>query len=105
MALENQSDDLTRVLKVFYELRMGDENLKHVLTEYSGLLAARRARARFDTGYKAIFKSIGMRKRLLHGFYATSLQQAGGIAALTMYATPIHHSLECECIAPSPSNG
>lgn len=75
---------------------MGDENSEHVLAEYNELVAAQQARARFDTGYKGIFKSKGMRKRLLYGLYATSLQQAGGIAALTMYAALIYQSLGCK---------
>lgn len=38
-------------------------------------------------------KSPALRKRLAYGFYATALQQVGGIAALTMYATLIYESL------------
>lgn len=34
-----------------------------------------------------------MRKRLCYGLYAISLQQIGGIAAVTMYATLIYKSL------------
>jgi MFS family permease len=40
-----------------------------------------------------LFVSAGMRKRLAYGFYAMALQQVGGIAALTMYATLIYESL------------
>ncbi|KZZ93952.1 sugar transporter [Ascosphaera apis ARSEF 7405] len=40
-----------------------------------------------------IIKSPALRKRLAYGFFATSLQQAGGIAALTMYAVTIYKSL------------
>lgn len=75
---------------------MGDENSEHVLAEFHELVAAQQARARLETGYQGIFKSRGMRKRLLYGLYATSLQQAGGIAALTMYAALIYKSLGCE---------
>ncbi|KAJ4993601.1 Sugar transporter STL1-like protein 8 [Stagonosporopsis vannaccii] len=91
--LEKHPDDPDRVLKVLCKLRMGNENSDHVLAEYHELLAAQQARARSDTGYKGIFMSKGMRKRLLYGLYATSLQQAGGIAALTMYAALIYRSL------------
>ncbi|KNG46640.1 MFS sugar transporter-like protein [Stemphylium lycopersici] len=91
--LEKQPDNPERVLKVLCKLRMGDENSDHVLAEYHELVAAQKARARYDTGYKGIFKSKGMRKRLLYGLYATALQQAGGIAALTMYAALIYESL------------
>lgn len=94
--LEKQPDNPERVLKVLCKLRMGDENSDHVLAEYHELVAAQKARARYDTGYKGIFKSKGMRKRLMYGLYATALQQAGGIAALTMYAALIYESLGCK---------
>ena len=91
--LEKQPDNADRVLRVLCKLRMGDENSEHVRGEFHELVAAQQARARFDTGYKGMFKSKGMRKRLLYGLYATALQQAGGIAALTMYAALIYKSL------------
>lgn len=91
--LEKHPDNTDRVLAVLCKLRMGDQNSEHVQNEFHELVAAQQARARFDTGYKGLFKSKGMRKRLLYGLYATALQQAGGIAALTMYATLIYKSL------------
>ena len=40
-----------------------------------------------------IIKQPALRKRLAYGVYAMALQQFGGIAALTMYATLIYQSL------------
>lgn len=57
------------------------------------MVASHAYRKRFDTGYTGLIKSAAMRKRLLYGFYATALQQVGGIAALTTYATLIYQSL------------
>lgn len=91
--LEKQPDNHDRVLKVLCKLRMGDPNSEHVRVEFNELVAAHQARSRFDTGYKGLFMSKGMRKRLLYGLYATALQQAGGIAALTIYAALIYKSL------------
>lgn len=91
--LEKRPDNHDRVLKVLCKLRMGDPNSEHVRVEFNELVAAHQARSRFDTGYKGLFMSKGMRKRLLYGLYATALQQAGGIAALTIYAALIYKSL------------
>ncbi|KAH9871556.1 hypothetical protein J1614_005811 [Plenodomus biglobosus] len=91
--LENQPDNHDRVLGVLCKLRMGAPDSDHVRTEFHELTAAHHARSKFDTGYRGLFKSPGMRKRLLYGLYATALQQAGGIAALTMYAAIIYKSL------------
>jgi len=49
------------------------------------MIASYEYRKRFEPGYFGLLKSSAMRKRLAYGFYATSLQQFGGIAALTMY--------------------
>lgn len=57
------------------------------------MVASYEYRKRYDTGYMGLIKSAAMRKRLLYGFYAMALQQFGGIAALTMYATLIYQSL------------
>lgn len=57
------------------------------------MVASHAYRKRFDTGYTGLVKSAAMRKRLLYGFYATGLQQVGGIAAVTTYATLIYESL------------
>ncbi|PGH17722.1 hypothetical protein AJ80_04730 [Polytolypa hystricis UAMH7299] len=91
--LENQPDNPERALQVLCKLRMGTPDSEHVRAEFHELLAARKARSQFDTGFKGLFKSAGMRKRLLYGLYSTALQQAGGIAALTMYAAIIYKSL------------
>lgn len=85
--LEKNSDNTDRVLAVLCKLRMGTPESEHVRTEFHELVSANEARKRFNTGYKGLFTSPGMRKRLAYGLYATALQQAGGIAALTMYAT------------------
>lgn len=91
--LEKQPDNPDRVLRVLCKIRMGDPDSDRVRTEFHELIAAHQARTRFDTGYKGLFRTKAMRKRLLYGLYATALQQAGGIAALTMYATIIYKSL------------
>ncbi|KAM0817223.1 putative MFS sugar transporter-like protein [Seiridium cardinale] len=91
--LEKNSDSTDHVLAVLCKLRMGSPESEHVRNEFHELVAAKEARSRFDTGFKGLFKTSGMRKRLLYGLYATALQQAGGIAALTMYATLIYESL------------
>lgn len=57
------------------------------------MVASYEYRKRYEPGYLGLFKSAAMRKRLAYGFYATALQQFGGIAALTMYATLIYKSL------------
>ncbi|KAH8204433.1 hypothetical protein TruAng_001349 [Truncatella angustata] len=91
--LEKNPDNTDRVLDVLCKLRMGTPDSEHVRQEFHELVAASEARRRCDTGYKGLFTSPGMRKRLCYGLYATALQQAGGIAALTMYATLIYESL------------
>ena len=57
------------------------------------MVASYEYRKRYAPGYIGLLKSAPMRKRLLYGIYATALQQFGGIAALTMYATIIYKSL------------
>ncbi|AEO64926.1 uncharacterized protein THITE_2111324 [Thermothielavioides terrestris NRRL 8126] len=88
-----EKDNPDKALRVLCKLRMGTPQSEHVRAEFHELVAARESRRRFDTGYAGLFKSAGLRKRLLYGLYATALQQAGGIAALTMYATIIYESL------------
>ncbi|KAK6083914.1 ascus development protein [Seiridium cupressi] len=78
--LEKNSDNTDHVLAVLCKLRMGSAESEHVRNEFHELVAAKEARSRFDTGFKGLFKTSGMRKRLLYGLYATALQQAGGIA-------------------------
>lgn len=82
-----ERDNPDQALRVLCKLRMGTPETEHVRNEFHELVAARESRRLLDTGYSRLFKSAGMRKRLLYGLYATALQQAGGIAALTMYAT------------------
>lgn len=57
------------------------------------MLAAHAYRQSSPSGYRALLTEKGMIKRLAYGFYAASLQQVGGIAALTMYAALIYESL------------
>jgi MFS family permease len=57
------------------------------------MVASYEFRRRFEPGYLGLFKTRGLRKRLCYGLYATALQQCGGIAAVTMYATLIYKSL------------
>lgn len=57
------------------------------------MVASFEYRKRYEPGYLGLFKSKAMLKRLCYGFYAMSLQQVGGIASLTMYATLIYKSL------------
>lgn len=90
---EKQPDNVDRVVKVLAKIRSGQPDSDHVQQELHELIASHEYRKNFKTGFSAIFSSPGMRKRLLYGLYATSLQQAGGIAALTMYAALIYGSL------------
>lgn len=57
------------------------------------MVASYEFRKRYEPGYIGLFKTPAMRKRLAYGIYAMALQQFGGIAALTMYATLIYKSL------------
>ncbi|KAK1239823.1 hypothetical protein MKX08_007265 [Trichoderma sp. CBMAI-0020] len=91
--LEKHPEDTDRVMNILCKLRMGTPDSPHVQEEYHELMASYLYRQRFQSGYIRIFTSAALRKRLLYGFYATALQQAGGIAALTMYAAIIYKSL------------
>lgn len=91
--LLEKKGDPERVLHTLAKLRSGHVEDERVRQEFHELVASFEYRKRFDTGYKAIFLNKSMRKRLLYGLYATALQQFGGIAALTMYATLIYQSL------------
>ncbi|KAF2149126.1 MFS sugar transporter-like protein [Myriangium duriaei CBS 260.36] len=91
--LEKYPEQPDKALTELAWLRDGSVNDDHVRNEYHELVASYEYRKRFDTGYLGLFKSAAMRKRLCYGFYATALQQVGGIAALTMYATLIYQSL------------
>src|SRR5690348_6746442 len=80
-------------LTALAKLRSGTTSDEHVRQEFHELVASHEYRKKFKTGYLGLFASAGMRKRLAYGFYATSLQQFGGIASLTMYAALIYQSL------------
>jgi len=74
-------------------IRSGSPDDERVKVEFHELVASHEYRRRFTPGYLGLLKSAAMRKRLCYGFYAMALQQVGGIAALTMYATLIYKSL------------
>ncbi|KAJ9131345.1 MFS sugar transporter [Pleurostoma richardsiae] len=90
---EKHPDDPGQCLATLCKLRMGTPESDHVSLEFHDIVSSYEYRKKFDTGYRGILKSKSLRKRLVYGFYATALQQAGGIAALTMYATIIYESL------------
>ncbi|KAJ2903332.1 uncharacterized protein MKZ38_010083 [Zalerion maritima] len=90
---EKHPDDPERALKVLCCLRRGTPDDEWVRQEFHELVSSFEYRKSQKSGYRGIFASKGLRKRLLYGLYATALQQAGGIAALTMYAAIIYKSL------------
>lgn len=91
--LEKHADEPQRALKNLSKLRSMSPDHEAVQQEMHELIASREYRAKFDTGYLGLLKTPAMRKRLMYGFYAMALQQVGGIAAVTMYATLIYQSL------------
>lgn len=91
--LEKHPDQPERTLEVLAKIRSGTPQSDHVRTEFHELVASHEFRKKFDPGYLGIIKQPALRKRLLYGFYAMALQQFGGIAAVTMYATLIYQSL------------
>nr|POF14036.1 quinate permease [Quercus suber] len=91
--LEKHPEEPERALKTLAKIRSGFPTDMHVTDEFHEMMASYEYRKRFDTGYLGLFKTAAMRKRLAYGFYATALQQVGGIAALTTYATLIYRSL------------
>ncbi|KAL1956772.1 hypothetical protein VTO42DRAFT_6826 [Malbranchea cinnamomea] len=91
--LEKYPDNPELCLRTLAKIRSGTPDDDFVKQEFHELVASREFRKRYATGYLGILKNSSMRKRLLYGFYATALQQFGGIAALTMYATLIYQSL------------
>ncbi|TVY48526.1 MFS glucose transporter, partial [Lachnellula occidentalis] len=91
--MEKYPDSPELCLKALAKLRSGSPNDEHVRLEFHELVSSHEYRKRFKTGYIGLLSSAGMRKRLAYGFYATALQQVGGIAALTMYAALIYESL------------
>jgi hypothetical protein len=91
--LEKNPDNSEKALTNLARIRSGDRNEPRIRDEFHEMVASYEYRKRFEPGYFGLLKSSAMRKRLAYGFYATSLQQFGGIAALTMYATIIYQSL------------
>ncbi|KAJ5808910.1 hypothetical protein N7474_010179 [Penicillium riverlandense] len=91
--LEKYPETPERALKMLSRLRSGAPTDERIRTEFHELVASYEFRKRYDPGYMGLLKSKSMRKRLAYGFYAAGLQQCGGIASLTMYATLIYQSL------------
>jgi MFS family permease len=80
-------------LKQLAYIRDGSPDDEHVQEEFHEMVASYEFRKRFEPGYMGILRTPALRKRLVYGLYATSLQQCGGIAAVTMYAALIYESL------------
>lgn len=91
--LEKYSEEPERALKNLARIRSGTTTDDRIRAEFHEMVASYEYRKRYEPGYLGLFKNAAMRKRLCYGFYAMSLQQFGGIAALTMYATLIYRSL------------
>lgn len=91
--IEKYPDTPERSLNTLAKIRSGAPNDDHVRLEFHELITAYEYRKKFRAGYRGLFASAGMRKRLAYGVYAMALQQFGGIAALTMYAALIYESL------------
>ncbi|GAB7364469.1 hypothetical protein MBLNU230_g5279t1 [Neophaeotheca triangularis] len=91
--LERHPDNPERALTNLAKIRRDDANSERVQVEFQEMVAAFEFQKRHEPGYMGLFKSKAMRKRLCYGFFAASLQQFGGIAALTMYAALIYESL------------
>lgn len=91
--LEKRPEEPELALNTLAWIRSGRASDERIQTEFHEMVASYEFRKRYEPGYLGLFKSAPMRKRLLYGIYATALQQFGGIAALTMYATIIYKSL------------
>lgn len=91
--LEKYPDEPDRCLNTLAKIRSGKVDDEHVRLEFHELVSSHEYRKRFKTGYMGLLTNKAMRKRLAYGVYAMALQQFGGIAALTMYATLIYESL------------
>lgn len=91
--LEKHPDQPERALAVLAKIRSGHPDDERVRDEFHEMVASYEFRKRYEPGYLGILKSKAMLKRLAYGWYATALQQFGGIAALTMYAALIYESL------------
>lgn len=91
--LERYPDAPERCLANLAKIRSGAPGDENIRAEFHEMVASYEFRRRYEPGYMGLFKNRALRKRLLYGFYATALQQVGGIAAVTMYATLIYQSL------------
>ncbi|KAJ5192033.1 uncharacterized protein N7498_011018 [Penicillium cinerascens] len=91
--LEKYPETPELALKGLSRLRSGSPTDERIRTEFHELVASHDFRRRYDPGYIGLLKDKSMRKRLAYGFYVAGLQQCGGIASLTMYATLIYESL------------
>ena len=91
--LEKYPEDPNLCLRTLAKIRSGAPTDEMVKSEFHELVASHEFRKRFEPGYLGLLKNAAMRKRLCYGFYAMALQQFGGIAALTMFATLIYESL------------
>jgi MFS family permease len=91
--LEKYPNEPERALKQLAYIRDAKPEDEIVRQEFHEMVSSYQFRQRFEPGYKGIFTTPALRKRLAYGLYATALQQFGGIAALTMYAALIYESL------------
>ncbi|GIZ44115.1 hypothetical protein CKM354_000732400 [Cercospora kikuchii] len=93
--LSKHPDDPSRALNILARLRSGSPSEPRIQAEFHEMVASHSylVSKGSETGYTALLRNPAMRKRLAYGFYAMALQQFGGIAALTMYATLIYKSL------------
>ncbi|KAB8542080.1 hypothetical protein FH972_025543 [Carpinus fangiana] len=91
--LEKYPEDPNHALDMLCKIRAKTRDDENVQLEMHELVASRQFRMRYATGYMGLLTDKAMRKRLLYGTYAMALQQFGGIAAVTMYATLIYQSL------------
>lgn len=73
--LEKYPETPERALKVLSRLRSGAPTDERIRAEFHELVASYEFRKRYDTGYIGLLKDKNMRKRLLYGIYAASLQQ------------------------------
>lgn len=73
--LEKHPETPERALNVLSRLRSGAPTDERIRREFHELVASYEFRRRYDTGYIGLLKNKSMRKRLLYGIYAASLQQ------------------------------
>jgi hypothetical protein len=73
--LEKHPEMPELALQVLSRLRSGVPTDERIRTEFHELVASYEFRRRYDRGYIGLLKDKSMRKRLLYGIYAASLQQ------------------------------